>query len=86
MKSHNLSQDLLADPGFAQGGHTFSQYFADVESQYWLGSRALLRALEALAFLTQICILPLFLVLFCNIFNVHLCGYINKYLFQHERF
>ena len=40
--------------------------FASEASQYWLGSRACLRTLEALAFLTikYICILPLFLVLY----------------------
>ena len=50
----------LADPGFGQGGapEIFSEIFADVAkrsrtskvSQYWPGSRARLRALEALAF------------------------------------
>ena len=52
----------LADPGFGQGGgpRNFVRDFADVAkqsqaskaSQYWPGSRARLRALEALAFLT----------------------------------
>ena len=53
----------LADPGFGQGGggpRNFSRDFADVAkwsqaneaSQYRRGSRAHLRALEALAFLT----------------------------------
>ena len=85
----------LADPAFGQGGpkiffqdfaHIAKQSQASEASQYWPGSRAHLRALEALVFLHQICILPLFLVLFLQIFNVHLCGYIIKYLFQSERF
>ena len=52
----------LADPGFGQGGgpRNFVRDFADEAkrsqaskaSQYWPGSRARLRALEALAFLT----------------------------------
>ena len=52
----------LADPGFGQGGgpRNFCWDFADVAkrswaseaSQYWPGSMARLRALEALAFLT----------------------------------
>ena len=49
----------VADPGSGQGGaKNFSRDFADVAkrswasevSQYWPGSRACLRALEALAF------------------------------------
>ena len=52
--------DSLADPGFGQGGpDNFGQRFANVmqrsgaskASPNWLGSRACLRALEALAFL-----------------------------------
>ena len=51
----------VADPGFGQGGgQKLSRDLADVAkrsrvskaSQYWLGSRACLRALGALAFLT----------------------------------
>ena len=51
----------LADPGFGQEGpRIFYRDFADVAkqsraSQYWLGSRALRRALEALSFLTLKC-------------------------------
>ena len=49
----------LADPGFGQGGpQKFFLRFANIVkqsqasevSQYWLGSRACLRTLEALAF------------------------------------
>ena len=73
----------------------FIRVFADVAkrsraseaSQYWPGSRAHLRALEALAFLTLKYAFSHFSwYFFFKIFNVHLCGYINKCLFQHERF
>ena len=69
------------------GPRNFSRDFADVAkrswaseaSQYWPGSRACLRALEALAFLTvKMCIFPLFLVLFLQKFNLHLCRHIHK--------
>ena len=86
-----------ADPGFGQGGgpRNFCRDFADVAkrsraseaSQYWPGSRARLRALEALAFLTLKYAFSHFSwYFFFKFFNVHFCGCINKYLFQHERF
>ena len=52
------------------------------------GSGALLGPQKLLHFNYQICILPLFLVLFFQKFNLQLCGYITKrrYLFQYKRF
>ena len=77
------------------GPRNFSRDFADVvkqsqvseASQYWPGSRARLRALEVLAFLTLKYAFSHFSwYFFFKLFNVHFCGCINKYLFQHERF
>ena len=75
----------LADPGFGQGGapEIFFRDFADVvkqsqaseASQYWLGSRAHLRALDALAFLTvKYAFFHFSWYFFFKLFNVHLCG------------
>ena len=56
-------------------------------SQYRPGSRACLRALEALVFFScQKCIFLLLLILLFKFSNVHLYGYITKYIFQYERF
>ena len=58
----HYAMHALTDPGFGQGGapRNFVRDFADEAkrsraskaSHYWPGSRARLRALEALAFLT----------------------------------
>ena len=77
------------------GAKHFFRDFADVAkrsqaseaSRHCPGSRACLRALEALAFLTLKYSFSHFSWnIFFKIFNVHLCGYSTKYLFQHERF
>ena len=77
-------QFTLADPGFGQGGpQKFFRDFADIAkrsqvsevSQYWLGSRAHLRALEALALLTLKYAFSHFSwYFFFKIFSVPLCG------------
>ena len=72
------------DPGFGQGGpQKFFRDFADIAkqsrvreaSQYWPGSRAHLRALEALAFSTAKYVFSHFSwYFFFKLFNVNLCG------------
>ena len=81
-----ISKSALADPGFnlvKGGGQNFFRDFADVVkqsrasevSQYWRGSRARLRALEALAFLTLKHAFSNFsMYFFFKIFYVPLCG------------
>ena len=77
----------LADPGFGRGGglRNFVRDFADVAkwsraseaSQYWPGSRARLRALEALAFLTLKYAFSHFSwYFFFKLFNIH-CVWMN---------
>ena len=72
-KNDVFAQLPLADPGSGQGGpHNFFRDFTNVAkrsqaseaSKYWPGSRAHLRALEALAFLTLKYVFSHFLVLF----------------------
>ena len=87
----------LGDPGFSQGGgpRNFCRDFADVVkwsqvsgvSQYWLESRAQLRTLEALAFLTvKYAFSHLFWYLFFKKFNLQFWRHITKFLFQYKRF
>ena len=79
---------------WSRGPQKFFQDFADVVkwswvskvSQYWSGT---LGPGSSCTFNCQICILPLFLLLFLQIFKcTFVCGYIRstKYLFQYERF
>ena len=72
----------LADPEFGQGGpRNFFRDFADIAnwswvskaSQYWLGSRACLRALEALAFLTLKYAVSTFPSTFSSDYFMYLC-------------
>ena len=81
----------VADPGFGQGGaKKFSRRFcrrSEAErseaSQHWPGSRAHLRALEALAFLTLKYAFSHFSwYFFFKIFNVF---HLMFHVFQHER-
>ena len=77
------------------GPHNFFRDFADVAkrsrasevSQYWPGSRACLRALEAHAFLTLKYAFSHFSWYFFFKYFMYLCvGKLQKYVFQYERF
>ena len=94
--SESLSYCTFSLADFVKGGaHKFFGDFADVvkrsqaskASKYLLGSRAHLRALKTLAFLTLKYAFSHFSwYFFFKLFNIHLCGWITKYLFQYERF
>ena len=75
-RKHRYGPKLpVADPVFGRGPKIFLRFCRHSKvSQYWPGSRACLRVLEALAFFNcQIRILPLFLVLFFTKFLMYIC-------------
>ena len=93
------TDQLVAHPGFGQGGGQkfFLRFCRRSKAKsgervkqtifYWPMFRVHLRALEALAFLTiKYAFSHFSWYFFFNFYNVHLCGYITKYLFQYERF
>ena len=85
-KLHKNGNGKLIDKGILQYIVSLDPSLSLINSIY-ARNRAHLRALEALAFLTLKYSFSHFSWnIFFKIFNVHLCGYSTKYLFQHERF